>query len=234
MNPLQKSIQDYLALRRELGFKLRDAGICLSKFATFMDARCANRITTELALEWAQQSSSVHPSTCAERLSHIRIFARYHMAIDPQTEIPPPGLLPFRKQRARPYLYSDKEITQLLRCARELHPLDGLRPWTYYCLIGLLSVTGLRVGEAIRLQLQDVNLQDGLLTIRGTKFGKSRLVPLHRSAQDVLAEYQACRARFVAGRSASTFFFITSPAIPPSKAAMRSSNTPCVLLVSRP
>ena len=212
MNQLQKSIQDYLAVRRELGFKLRDAGIDLSKFAYFMNARGATHITTNLAMEWVQQSTSVLPSTCAERLGNIRNFARYYLTIDPRTEIPAPGLLPFRKQRARPYLYSDEEITQLLRCARELPSRDGsgLRSWIYYCLIGLLSVTGLRIGEAIRLQLQDVNLQDGLLTIRGTKFGKSRLVPLHRSTQVVLAEYLAFRSRFVAKRNASTFFFITN------------------------
>lgn len=210
MNPLRESIQDYLALRRSLGFKLRNAGICLSKFATFLEARGATRITTQLALEWAQQSSSAQPSTWAQRLSYVRGFARHHVASDPQTEIAPPGLLPFRPHRARPYLYSEEEIAHLLRCARELPPIDGLRPWTYYCLLGLLSVTGLRIGEAIRLQLEDVNLQDGLLTIRGTKFGKSRLVPIHPTTQEVLAQYRACRDRCVAGCSTSSFFFITS------------------------
>lgn len=210
MTPIQKSIQDYLALRRELGFKLRDAAICLSHFAAFMEAQGATRITTELALKWVQQNSSIRPSTRAQRLGHVRTFARYHVANDPQTEIPPPGLLPFRAARARPYLYSDEEIAQLLRCAQELRPFDGLRPWTYYCLFGLLSVTGLRIGEAIRLELQDVNLHDGLLTIRGTKFGKSRFVPIHRSTQVVLTEYLACRERFAADFGESTFFFVTS------------------------
>jgi integrase/recombinase XerD len=210
MNPLRESIQDYLALRRSLGFKLRDAGICLAKFAAFLEARGATHITTQLALEWAQQNSSADSSTWAQRLSYVRGFTRHHVASDPQTEIPPPGLLPFRPHRARPYLYSEAEIAQLLHCARELPPVGGLRPLTYHCLLGLLSVTGLRIGEAIRLQLEDVNLQDGLLTIRGTKFGKSRLVPIHGSTQAVLAGYQACRKRCVAGRGASSFFFVTS------------------------
>ena len=210
MNPMRESIQDYLALRRSLGFKLRDAGICLSKFAAFLEDRGAAYITTQLTMEWAQQSQCVLPSTCAQRLGHVRSFARHHVASDPRTEIPPPGLLPFRPRRARPYLYSEEEIAHLLHCALELPPVDGLRPWTYHCLFGLLSVTGLRIGEAIRLQLEDVNLQDGLLTIRGTKFGKSRLVPIHRSTQDVLAQYRACRDRCVAGCIASSFFFITS------------------------
>jgi integrase/recombinase XerD len=210
MNPLQESIQDYLALRRSLGFKLRDAGICLSKFAAFLEARGAAHITTRIALEWVQQSRLAQPSTWAQRLGYVRCFARHHVASDPQTEIPPAGLLPFRPQRARPYLYSEEEVAHLLSCALELPPLDGLRPRTYYCLLGLLSVTGLRIGEAIRLQLDDVNLQDGLLTIRGTKFGKSRLVPIHRSTQEVLAHYRACRDRCVADCNPSGFFFITS------------------------
>jgi len=118
MTPIQKSIQDYLALRRELGFKLRDAALCLSQFAAFMDAQGATRITTELALTWVQQNSSIRPSTRAQRLGHVRTFARYHVANDPQTEIPPPGLLPFRAARARPYLYSDEEIERLLLLRR--------------------------------------------------------------------------------------------------------------------
>lgn len=206
MTPLAQAIQDYLALRRGLGFKLRDAGICLVKFAAFLDARGARHITTALALEWIQQSHSAQPATWAQRLGHIRSFARHHKASDPQTEIPPPALLPFQPQRARPYLYSEAEIASLLRCALDQPPVDGLRPWTYYCLLGLLSVTGLRIGEAIRLQVDDVDFQAGMLTIRGTKFGKSRLVPIHRSTQAVLEQYRARRECFLAGRSASAFF----------------------------
>lgn len=210
MKPLRDAIQDYLALRRSLGFKLRYAGHCLLEFASFLEAKNTTRITTQLALEWAQQNPSSQPSTWAQRLGHVRGFARHHVATDPQTEIPPPGLLPFYPLRARPYLYSEDEIAHLLRCALELDPADGLRPWTYYCLLGLLSVTGLRIGEALRLQLEDVNLQDGLLTVRGTKFGKSRIVPIHRTTQQVLAEYRARREQCFAGHNASPFFFINS------------------------
>jgi integrase/recombinase XerD len=210
MSTLNESINDYLALRRSLGFKLRNAGHCLSEFASFMEDRNTTHITTKLALEWAQQNPSSQPSTYAQRLSYVRSFALYHVANDPQTEIPPPDLLPFQPLRAHPYLYTDKEIASLLRCALELHPIDGLRPWTYYSLLGLLSVTGLRIGEAIRLQLEDVDLKDSLLTIHGTKFGKSRLVPIHQTTQVVLAEYLVRRERCLAGRNISPFFFITS------------------------
>jgi integrase len=209
MKPLRQAIQDYLVLRRSLGFKLRDAGRWLAKFADFLDARGATQVTTQLALEWAQQDPTVLPSTCAQRLGYVRGFARHQIAVDPRTEIPPPGLLPFRPRRARPFLYSQEQVEHLLSCALALPPTDGLRPWTYHCLLGLLCVTGMRIGEAIRLQLDDVNLQEGLLTLRGTKFGKSRLVPIHPSTQVVLAQYREHRARCAAA-TASAFFFITS------------------------
>lgn len=210
MNALRKSLQDYLALRRSLGFKLKSAGICLAKFATFLEERGAAHITTPLALEWVQQSPSTQLATRAQRLGYVRGFARYRAASDPQTEIPPPSLLPFRPRRARPYLYSEAEIARLLEAALALPPAGGLRPLTYHCLLGLLSVTGMRIGEALRLQLEDVNLQEAVLTIHGTKFGKSRLVPIHPSTQAVLARYRAHRQRCVAGTVASSFFFATS------------------------
>ncbi len=206
MSPLGQAIQDYLAMRRSLGFKLRDAGLCLAKFAAFLEARDARHITTSLALEWVRQSPSAQPATWAQRLGYIRGFARHHVASDPQTEIPPPGLLPFRPCRARPYLYSEEDITRLLQGALELPPADGLRPWTYYCLLGLLSVTGLRVGEAIRLKAEEVDLAEGVLTVRGTKFGKSRLVPIHPSTQAMLEQYRVRRERVLAGQAATTFF----------------------------
>jgi integrase len=159
-----------------------------------------------LALDWAQQSPSMQPATCAQRLGYVRGFARYHVARDPQTEIPPEGLLPFRPSRAQPYLYSEEDIAGLLQCALELPTAGGLRPWTYHCLLGLLSVTGLRIGEAIRLKAEDVDLQAGLLTVRGTKFGKSRLITIHPSTGEVLEQYRARRETFLAGRAASTFF----------------------------
>lgn len=127
MITIEQSIQDYLALRRNLGFKLRDAGLCLAKFAVFLEARSAAHITVALALEWAQQSPSMQPATCAQRLGYVRGFARYHVASDPQTEIPPAGLLPFRPSRAQPYLYSDEDIAGLLQCALELPTAGGLR-----------------------------------------------------------------------------------------------------------
>ncbi len=208
MKPLTKAIHDYLALRRSLGFKLHAAGMVLAKFASFMEHQGADCITTQLALDWAQQPSNAQPAHWAQRLSYVRCFARHHLASDPNTEVPPPGLLPFRATRAHPYLYSLDEIERLLEHALQLSPDTELRRWTYHALLGLLSVTGLRVGEALRLKLDDVDLDTGVLTVRGTKFGKSRLVPIHASTRDVLASYLTRRANHL-GDSNSTYFFVT-------------------------
>ena len=208
MRPLSKAIQDYLALRRSLGFKLRCAGMVLEKFASFMEQQNADCVTTQLALDWAQQPSNAQPAHWAQRLSYVRCFARHHVASDPNTEVPPPGLLPFRAARAHPYLYSIEEIQRLLEHALQLSPSTGLRRWTYHALLGLLSVTGMRVGEALRLRLEDVDLDNGVLTVRGTKFGKSRLVPIHASTRDVLASYRTRRASHL-GDSDAVHFFIT-------------------------
>jgi integrase/recombinase XerD len=206
MKPLTKAIHDYLALRRNLGFKLRDAGIALEKFATFMEQQNAECVTTQLALDWAQQPSGAQPAFWAQRLSYVRCFAQHHVASDPNTEVPPPGLLPFRPARAHPHLYSLDEIERLLEQALQLSPSTELRRWTYHALLGLLSVTGLRVGEALRLKLDDVDLDNGVLTVRGTKFGKSRLVPIHASTRDVLASYRSRRTSHLGDCNAPHFF----------------------------
>jgi integrase/recombinase XerD len=213
MSTLRRALGDYLAMRRGLGFKLRDAGRELLDFVRFMERQRASYITRTLALAWAQQPSSVQPSEWARRLGSVRGFARYRSATDPRTEIPPQGLLPFRSKRARPYLYTDEEIKGLLRAALEMsycYERGALRPWVFYCFLGLLSVTGLRLGEARNLKLEDVDLKAAVLTIRGTKFGKTRLVPLHASTCKVLANYIAKRHRHWAGRAVSSYLFISS------------------------
>jgi integrase len=195
MKSHKEAVEDYLALRRGLGFKLRSAGLALLDFGAFLDREQASHITNEHALRWAMRPRKCQPSLWAARLGYVRLFARHRRAIDPRTEIPPASLLPFRPGRARAYLYSDQEIQRLLAAASALPPVSGLRGATYHCLFGLLTVTGLRIGEAIALEPRDVDLQHGVLTIRGAKFGKSRLVPLHRSSLCVLARYARRRDR---------------------------------------
>lgn len=209
MNALRDALQDYLAVRRGLGFKMRDAGLQLPEFVRFLEQRRASHITIALGLQWAQQPTSVQPPEWARRLSFVRGFARYRSATDPRTEIPPLGLLPHRARRAQPYLYTQEEVECLLRAALESSPATGLQPWTYYCLFGLLSVSGMRISEALDLKLNDVDLNTAVLTIRGTKFGKSRLVPVHASTRAVLAQYLARRDWFLDGRSAA-YLFVSS------------------------
>jgi integrase/recombinase XerD len=213
MTTLPSALQEYLAMRRGLGFALRDAGRLLLKFVAFMEQRRASIITTPLALAWAQQPRTVQPAERARRLSVVRIFARYRHATDPRTDIPPDGLLPYRPQRARPYLYSETELQALLQAALAMrcrYERGRLRPWVYYCLFGLLSVSGLRLGEARNLELHDVDLEAGVLTIRGAKFGKTRLVPLHASACTVLADYLRRRQRHWQRRPVSSYVFVSS------------------------
>ena len=212
MNTLRQAVQEYLSLRRGLGFKLREAGKQLLDFVTFMEQHRASCVTQALALAWAQQPTNVQPAHWAQRLSVVRGFARHRSATDSRTQIPALGLLPFRPKRARPYLYSDDEIRSLLRAALDMpcrYERGELRPWTYHCLFGLLSVSGLRLGEARNLKLQDVDLEAALLTVRGAKFGKSRLVPLHASTCNVLADYIARRNRHWRARPVSPYLFVS-------------------------
>jgi integrase/recombinase XerD len=209
MNTLRQALHEYLAMRRSLGFKLQRVAPRLLDFVSFIEQQHASYITVPLALAWAKRPVNAQASTWAQHLSYVRLFARYRRATDPRTQIPPNELLPFRPKRAWPYLYSDREICDLLGAALSL-PRTGLRPWTYYCLLGLLSVSGLRVGETQNLQLQDVDLKQRVLTIRSAKFGRDRLVPLHSSTCRVLALYLARRQNMWTTRSTSPYLFLST------------------------
>ena len=135
MKSLRKAVEDYIALRRSLGFKLRDMATGLTDFVSFMAQKATPHITTALALEWATLPQDHQPSDWARRLGFVRVFARHWSATDPHTEIPPDGLLPFRAQRAHPYLYTDMEIQKLLAAAMKLSPVGGLRRRTAYAVL---------------------------------------------------------------------------------------------------
>ena len=193
MNTLRSMLIDYLAMRRALGYKLQSEGTGLATFISYLESVGADHITTEVALKWALLPAAVQPVQHARRLGFIRAFARYCSAIDPRTQIPSVGLIHCVRLRPLPHFFSDDDIERLLQAALELPPDDGMRRWTFHCLFGLLSVSGLRIGEARALTFADVDLQEAILTIRSTKFGKSRLVPLHPSAVEVLADYMRRR-----------------------------------------
>ncbi|MBZ0186108.1 MAG: tyrosine-type recombinase/integrase [Candidatus Obscuribacterales bacterium] len=202
MNTIREDLNEYLAMRRALGFKLKKHGQFLEKFVCYFEEQKAEFITTKLAVEWAELALSV--GSRSQRLSYLRAFARFRTASDPRTEVPPENLYPYRAKRAQPYLYSEDEVRRLLQAARTLP--NPFRAETYHSLLGLMAVTGLRLGEILGLQMNNVDLDEGMLLVEGAKHGRSRLVPLHPSTQAVLGEYRICRDKYLDGRAASCFF----------------------------
>jgi len=208
MSPLRTALDEYLALRRSLGFKLRLAGRLLERFVEFADNRGAEFISCELAVQWATEPADAQPAQWANRLGMVRRFAQYHLATEPRTEVPSADLLPYRYRRVTPYIYSDTEVRCLLRASATLPSALGLRAATYTTLFGLYASAGLRTNEALRLDRDDIDLAQGVLRIRGSKFGKSRCLPVHRSTQRALAQYAAARDR-VYSRPNTPGFFIS-------------------------
>ncbi len=177
MSALPQASEQYLSTRQALGFKLRGYRSHLCDFVAYVDQVGATTITSELALAWATKPPNVHPYTWTVRLSMVSGFARYLKTLDPACEVPPADLLTHRRRpRPEPYLYSDAEVMALLDTCGRLSP--PLRAATYRTLFGLLAVSGLRVGEAIHLDRDDVDLERGLLVVWQGKFRKSREVPL--------------------------------------------------------
>jgi integrase len=197
MNALRQALADYLAVRRALGYRLARAEKLLAQFLAFVEDRSEEHLTIEAALAWATAPVGADPSWMSRRLSDVRRFAIHLRGIDPATQVPPADILPGRTRRATPYLYSAEEISALLAATATLR--GSHRQATYRTLIGLLAVTGMRVGEAIGLDRDDFDAIGGVLTIRYGKFGKSRELPLHPSTVAALDDYlgRADRPRHV-------------------------------------
>jgi integrase len=207
MSQIRQAVEEYLQLRRGLGFQLRGPGRLLHRFAAFAEQQKATHLTTALALRWAQQPADAKPATWAVRLQTVRRFAIWLGASDGRTEVPPAGLLRGRSERTRPYLYSDAEIANLVRAAGQIPSPAGLKGRTFATIFGLLAVTGMRISEALALDREDVDLPEGILRIRRSKFGKSRLVAVQESTRTILADYANARDRVVP-RPASAGFFL--------------------------
>ncbi|MCU0621742.1 MAG: tyrosine-type recombinase/integrase [Gemmatimonadales bacterium] len=207
MKPLDRALHDYLATRRALGFKLRRAGLLLPDFVRFLAQTGHAVVTAGAAVAWARQPTAARPAWWSARLDEVRGFAKYLQTLDSRHEIPPRALLAHRHMRAAPYVYEPTEIAALLRATEVL--TSPLRVATYRTLIGLLAVTGLRTGEAIRLDRTDVDLRRGRLLIRHTKFGKTRQVPLHATTVAALARYARLRDRLAPRRRMPSFFVST-------------------------
>ena len=187
MTTLREALADYLRIRRRLGFEMPQDGRLLEGFVEFLERAGAERITTELALAWARTPADAHPHYWRQRLGVARGFARHLATIDPASEVPSKDLLPATRPRIAPYIYTDAEIAALLAAAHELRP--RLRAARHQTLIGLLAVTGMRPGEALALDRQDVDLRHGAVRVRAGKQKKQREVPLHESTTSALRDY---------------------------------------------
>ncbi len=199
---------DYLATRRAMGYKLAYQGKMLEQFVVYLEAAGAEHLTINHALRWAKQPPEAARAWWAVKLGMVRGYARYLSALDPGTEIPPPGLIPTPSHRIVPYIYTDQDIARLLEAAGRLR--SAHRADTYQTLIGLVAVTGMRVGEAVRLDRDDVDLGQALLTIRNSKYGKSRQLPVHPSAVEALAAYARRRDQRQRNPKSPSFFTSTT------------------------
>jgi integrase/recombinase XerD len=208
MSGLHEAVDDYITLRRSLGFKLRDHLWYLHGFASYLEAAGASTVSAELALAWAQlPGPGAHLSYLCQRLSVVRGFARHLKALDPATEVPPADLLQWRECRAVPYIYSDEDVAALMAAAGALSP--RLRAATYEALVGLLKVTGARVGELINLDQADVDWDQGVLVLRWAKFNKCRELALHPSTVTALKAYSQVRDELCPAPQPASFFVNT-------------------------
>jgi integrase len=208
MSRLRQVLVDYLQLRRSLGYKLQRPERLLRQFLDYLEAVGAETITTEHALTWASQPKETGSNWRGLRLSAVRGFANYLQNADIHAEVPPRDLLPWRSRRATPYLYTDQEVVELIEAAKTLR--SPLRVATYQLLIGLLAVTGMRVGEAINLDRDDFDSRHGVLVIRHAKFNKTRELPLHTTTVAALCGYLDQRDR--RGLQAKSPALLISPA----------------------
>lgn len=204
MSTMREHLDDYLRLRRGLGFKLVDAARYLAGFVDYLEAVDATTVTVELAVSWARLREGIKPISVDFRLSAARCFARYLHAIDPAHQIPPPGLLAVPRRRPAPYIYTPEQLRDVLAATQQLEP--ALQSATYRGLFGLLAVTGMRVSEALALTRNDVDLVGGIVTIRQAKFDRVRLVPLQPSVTAELRRFATTRDRLCPTPQVDRFF----------------------------
>lgn len=234
MSALHASLTDYLSTRRALGTQLAWPESSLRRFVDFVEADGAEFVTTDIAVRWAVQSIGVQRATHARRLEIVRGFAAWLQATDTRTQVPPQRLLPAGQRRPAPYIYSDREVADLIAAAGRLRSKSGLRGATFRTLLGLLSATGLRSGEAVALELDDVDLVGGVLAVRESKFDKSRFVPLEESTRAALADYAALRDTVRPSRDTLAFLVTERGSRLPPSAARRTFAMLCQAVGLRP
>ena len=205
MNTLTQELVRYLEIRRSLGYNLGTAERVLRRFMAFAEQAHADHITTDLFLRWQAGFGHAHRETWARRLGMVRIFARWLQGIDPRNEVPPAALIPDRYLRKRPHIYRPEEIQRILQAAVALPSIYGFRGLTFATFFGLVAVSGLRISEAILLDVGDVDLESGVIAIRHGKFGKARYNPISESTKDRLVLYAKERRRLLGGEQAAFF-----------------------------
>jgi len=205
MKALHQHLAEYLEMRAALGFKTERARWLLSSFVAFMQAQRPAVISSERALEWARRPAAAHPGWWAQRLSTVRGFARHVHLADTRHQIPPGALFRASVPRSTPVLYTSRDVERILRATRELDS-PPLRRRTYETLLGLLAATGMRVGEAIRLDRDDVDGRQQLIAIHASKFRTSREVVVHPTVADALRRYAMERDRFHRPPRSPAFF----------------------------
>ena len=205
MKPLTLYLNEYLEVRRALGYQLVGTERLLNKFIGFLNERNRDHITVHLALEWAMLPQNVRRSHWSQRYSAVRLFAQYVRPEDPRTEFLPPHQLKYPTCRAKPYIYSDEEISRLLEACHSLLS-KGLRHHTYFTFFGLLVVTGCRVSELVALNRNDFDEPQGWIIVRNSKFNKSRLLPMHKTTCLQLKQYAQIRDRIYSTTDTEAFF----------------------------
>lgn len=216
MKQMERGIEDYLKLRRTLGFKLYSHDKTLRDFVQFMKQRNARHITTALVLRWATLPGSSQPGWWSERYRRARLFAQHWSSTDPRTEVPPPGVLRHEYRRPAPRIFTNQEVSRIIRATAQL-PVDALDQRTYATVFGLLAATGLRIGEALALDCETVDLSEAVLQIRETKFLKSRIVPIHGTTCTALREYVRYRDPRSCTSRTNSFFVLAEGQRPTRK-----------------
>lgn len=207
MTSLTTHLEHYLALRRSLGYDLSTTERVLKRLTSFADAQGVDHVTVDLFLRWKEHFGSANNNTWSARLGIVRIFTTWLQCLDPLNEVPPAGLISGKRHRGRPYIYTEEQIAEIVAEAARLPSSYGLRGWTCSTLFGLIAVTGLRISEAIGLDEMDVDLNEGVLTIRRGKNNTSRFVPISACTASRLGAYRAERNRLL-GASPAPFFLL--------------------------
>jgi integrase len=205
MSTLVQELDRYLTIRRSLGYDLGTTARVLRRFVAFAQGRKAKYVTIDLFLAWQAEFGEANQQTWSARLGMVRQFALWLSGINPRNEVPPKGLITDRYRRARPYIYSEREIVRIIEEATRLPSPNGIRALTFATLFGLIAVTGLRVSEAIALDGSDVDLENGVLTVRRGKSGRARIVPISKTTAERLTAYATERSRLL-GCTPKPFF----------------------------